>query len=265
MEHYKILGVNENASMEEIKEAYESKVNKFKVDIKDEKRLKEFVKVFDKAYQEILLEREKNQNKQTRVIEGRDKNLKQASKNNLDKVSWDKYDDFKDKHSNEYKEEIRVSKGEKRSTSKNSSMKRQKTNKKKPSNSSNKDTGRQKNKRDVTKKQANLKEESSSFSTLIKVPFKILALPIIAVLSVIIFLCKIVNLISWISAKVIMIAAISVSAIHGYQIYIGQPIQNNIFILSALAFGVSLFLPSILRVLPSLLEGINNKLKKIVF
>lgn len=263
MEHYKVLGVNEKASMEEIKEAYESKVNKFKVDIKDEKRLKEFVKVFDKAYQQILLERASNKPK--RVIESEEKNLKQSSKNNIDRGSWDKYDDFKDKHSNEYNKEVRVSKSEKRSTSKNSSMKRQKTNKKKPSKSSNKDTGRQKNKRDVTKKQANLKEESSSFSSLIKVPFKILALPIIAVLSVIIFLCKIVNLISWISAKVIMIAAISVSAIHGYQIYIGQPIQNNIFILSALAFGVSLFLPSILKVLPSLLEGINNKLKKFVF
>lgn len=263
MEHYKILGVNENASIEEIKEAYESKVNKFKVDIKDEKRLTEFVKVFDKAYQEILLERANNQPK--RVVESEEKNLKQCSKNNIDRGSWDKHDDLKYKDSNELEEEIRARRGEKRSTSKNSSMKRQKSNKKKPTKNSNKDIGKQKNRRDVTRNVAKQKEKSSSISTLIKVPFKILALPIIAALSVIIFLCKIVNLISWISAKVIMIAAISASAIHGYQIYIGQPIQNNIFILSALAFGVSLFLPSILRVLPSMLEGINNKLKRFVF
>ena len=50
MEHYKILGVDENATMEEIKEAYDNKVKQFKEEIKDERRAKKFIEVFDKAY-----------------------------------------------------------------------------------------------------------------------------------------------------------------------------------------------------------------------
>ena len=87
----------------------------------------------------------------------------------------------------------------------------------------------------------------------------------IALLSIIIFLCKILKLISWIASKIIIVAAISISAIHGYQIYLGHAIQYNIFILSALGFLVSLFLPSILRVVPLMLDGINIILKRFVF
>ena len=79
------------------------------------------------------------------------------------------------------------------------------------------------------------------------------------------FLCKILNLISWIASKVIIIASIAGASIHGYQIYIGHAVQYKIFILCAIGFIVSLFLPSILRVLPRILEGINNRLKRFVF
>ena len=57
MENYKILGVDENASIEEIERAYKNKVNEFKSEIKDERRAKAFIKIFDKAYEEIKAER----------------------------------------------------------------------------------------------------------------------------------------------------------------------------------------------------------------
>lgn len=53
MEHYKILGVDKNATMEEITKAYENKISEFKKDINGERRAKAFIKVFDKAYEDI--------------------------------------------------------------------------------------------------------------------------------------------------------------------------------------------------------------------
>ena len=108
------------------------------------------------------------------------------------------------------------------------------------------------------------KKESSSTSELIKLPLKIVILPIVALLSLVIFLCKIVSLISWIASKVVMIAAIAASAIHGYQIYIGHAAQYKIFIISGIAFIVALFLPIVLKTLISILESINNGLKKLI-
>ena len=48
------------------------------------------------------------------------------------------------------------------------------------------------------KEESKKKKESSSTSELIKLPLKIVILPIVALLSLVIFLCKIVSLISWI-------------------------------------------------------------------
>ena len=90
-------------------------------------------------------------------------------------------------------------------------------------------------------------------------------MPVVVILSIIIFLCKILNIISWIASKIIIIAAIAISAIHGYQIYIGDAIKYKIFVLCAVGFIVSLFLPSILKILVSTLSKVNNKLKKFVF
>ena len=109
------------------------------------------------------------------------------------------------------------------------------------------------------------RKESSTVAKAIKLPFKLLAIPVIVVLTIILFLCKILNLISWIASKVIIIASIAGASIHGYQIYIGHAVQYKIFILCAIGFIVCLFLPSILRVLPRILEGINNRLKRFVF
>ena len=82
MECYKVLDVDENATMEEIKEAYENKVKPFREEIKDERRAKKFIEVFDKAYEEIKLERENTQNQQTMIMNINDTALKNYQKRN---------------------------------------------------------------------------------------------------------------------------------------------------------------------------------------
>lgn len=260
MEQYKILGVDENASMEEIKIAYENKVNKLKEEVKDERRAKAFIKVFNKAYEEIKFEREKNQYKETFVNDSNRNSLNENSQKNLKRDTWDEYDNFQDD------DESEIKKRSKKSSSNNSLMNKQKNDKKKPSKDRNKEGNKENYKRDNTKKVANRKRsESSTISEAINILLKIIALPVIAVLSIIIFLCKVINLISWIATKVIIVGAIAVAAIHGYQVYIGQPMYYEVFVLCAVAFVVSLFLPSILKVVPSILVKINNKLKNFVF
>ena len=258
MEHYKILGVDENASMEEIKKAYEDKVNKFKEEIEDERRAKFFIKVFDEAYEKIKEEREKNKSQQTVIIDNQVEDLNKHLNNDFDKDSSNGYEDF-----NEYEQESTVSKEKKRSSSKSTSIGRQKRAKRKSTGDRDNIKSQKQSKRDNNKKVGSNQRNSSS--SLTQLPLKILLMPIIAILSMIIFLCKIVNLISWVASKIIIIAAIAISAIHGYQIYIGHAIQYKIFVLCALGFVVSLFLPSILKMLVSMLSKVNNKLKKFVF
>lgn len=258
MEHYKILGVDENASMEEIKKAYEDKVNKFKEEIEDERRAKFFIKVFDEAYEKIKEEREKNKSQQTVIIDNQVEDLNKHLNNDFDKDNSNGYEDF-----NEYEQESTFSKEKKRSSSKSTSIGKQKGAKKKSTGDGDNIKSQKQSKRDNNKKVGSNQRNSSS--SLTQLPLKILLMPIIAILSMIIFLCKIVNLISWVASKIIIIAAIAISAIHGYQIYIGHAIQYKIFVLCALGFVISLFLPSILKMLVSMLSKVNNKLKKFVF
>lgn len=258
MEHYKILGVDENASMEEIKKAYEDKVNKFKEEIEDERRAKFFIKVFDEAYEKIKEEREKNKSQQTVIIDNQVEDLNRHLNNDFDKDSSNGYENF-----NEYEQESTVSKEKKRSSSKSTSIGKQKRAKKKSTGDRDNIKSQKQSKRDNNKKVGSNQRNSSS--SLTQLPLKILLMPIIAILSMIIFLCKIVNLISWVASKIIIIAAIAISAIHGYQIYIGHAIQYKLFVLCAVGFVVSLFLPSILKILVSTLSKVNNKFKKFVF
>ena len=261
MEQYKILGVDENASMEEIKIAYENKVNKLKEEIRDERRAKAFIKVFDKAYEEIKLEREKNKYKENLVNDYDKNSLNDISQSNFKRDSWDDYNNF---HYDDEKEETK--KKSKRSSPNNSSVKKQKSDKKKPSKDRNDESNKEKTKRDNAKKVVNRqKGEADTVTKVIQILIKIIALPVIAILSIIIFLCKVINLISWIATKIIIIGAIAVASIHGYQVYIGQPMYYEIFALCAVAFVSSLFLPSILKIIPSILGKINDKLKDFVF
>ena len=50
MNYYKILGVDENSTLTEIKQAYDNQVKTFKDEIKDEKRLEKFLELFKEAY-----------------------------------------------------------------------------------------------------------------------------------------------------------------------------------------------------------------------
>lgn len=254
MEHYKILGVDKNASMEEITKAYEDRINKFKEEIEDEKRAKSFIKVFDEAYEKIKEEREKNKNQQTVIIDNQVKDLN----NNFHKNDSNSYENF-----NEYEQESTVSKEKKRSSSKSTSIRKQKKSKKKSTEDGDNIKSEKQSKRDSSRKAGSNKKRSES--SLTQLPLKILLMPVVVILSIIIFLCKILNIISWIASKIIIIAAIAICAIHGYQIYIGHAIKYKIFVLCAVGFVVSLFLPSILKILVSTLSKVNNKLKKFVF
>lgn len=250
MESYKILGIDENASMEEVRQAYENKVNEIKKEIVNEKRAKAFIEVFDNAYEEIKVEKEKIQSQETTVINIKKINSEQKSKNDIitNKCEEDE-ENFKN---NKIKK-------------KPSSIKSSRNNYTKSIKSSNKDKKDNLKRRNNNKKKELKKEENSSIGTLIKFILKVLALPIIVILTIVIFLCKLINLISWIASKIIIVAAIAGASIHGYQVYIGQPMYYVIFVACAVAFLAALFLPSILKIVPSILEKINNKLKDFVF
>lgn len=255
MEHYKVLGVDKNASMEEVTRAYQSKVNQFKSEINNEKRANAFIKVFDEAYEAIKAEKEQNQYNSD-VNNYEDTYSEKSSRNNFDE---DEYGDSEDDE-----EEYNDRKRGRRKSSKHSSRKKHKSNKKKSSNRSSKN-GEKDRREKNEKKSSNNRDESSIVGKVIKMILKILATPVIIVLSIIIFLCEIISLISWIASKVIIIAAIAIAAIHGYQIYMGQPMQYKIFAISAGAFIVSLFLPSIVKIVPSTLGKVNDSLKRFVF
>lgn len=244
MDHYKVLGVDENASMEEIKKAYEDKCKKFKYEIKDERRARDFINLFDKAYEEIKVERLKQQNQETILI-----NQEKISKSQQDKIS------IKKKSCDEKEEEIIL----KRKKSKSYSDKNY--NKRKYKNKKNKDNKRKSSKKIIVKKRKN----KSVLGKVISIILKILAFPIVVILSILIFICKIIRVISWIASKATMIAAISLAAIHGYQIYKGEVANYNIFFISAIAFIIGLLLPNIVRILPSILEKINNIIKRYIY
>jgi len=97
-------------------------------------------------------------------------------------------------------------------------------------------------------------------------PLKMLALPIIAILSVIILLCEIINIISWIATKLLIVGSISIGAIHLYQVKkLGQTINYNILILAVSVLLASFFLPYILKFILKVLKAINDILKDFVF
>ena len=50
MNYYKVLGIEDNATQEEIKQAYDKQVQKFRDEVKDEKMLEKFLDLFKEAY-----------------------------------------------------------------------------------------------------------------------------------------------------------------------------------------------------------------------
>ena len=110
------------------------------------------------------------------------------------------------------------------------------------------------------------KQKSVGVTSIVLIPLKILALPIIAVLTLLGIICKVLSVSSWIESKMIIIGAIAISAIHGYRIYTGQiPREYNIFVICAIGFIISIFLPSVLKLISSSVDTSNKALKGFVF
>ena len=110
------------------------------------------------------------------------------------------------------------------------------------------------------------KQKSVGVTSIVLIPLKILALPIIAVLTLLGIICKVLSVSSWIVSKMIIIGAIAISTIHGYRIYTGQiPREYNIFVICAIGFIISIFLPSVLKLISSSVDTSNKALKGFVF
>jgi cation transport ATPase len=253
-DYYKILGVEKNASKEEIKEAYEKQVEKIKKEVVNEKRLNQFLKIFDEAY-EALNSLEENQliNENATVIINPQEVQKELKDNNKSNNYINRNNSKnKGRSSNRKKNDF---------TEKGVSKNKDKQNKDKKNKLNNNEEKNRKQK--ATKK--NPQSKTKQILNLIMLPFKILALPIIAILSVIILLLQIINVISWIATKLLIVASISAGAIHLYQVKMGQPINYNILILAGSVLLASFFLPYILKLMLKVLQTLNDALKSFVF
>ena len=327
MNYYKVLGIEENATQEDIKEAYNRQVQTFKEEVKDEKRLEKFLDLFKEAYDALNYEESIVQNQMEEIFDeevsalfkknkieekpvdislnkdevkvanqniensyaatvlmSREEILKESliqhHEPEEERIIFKSKEDFEecdvffdDDEEEDFEEKIIKKIKQKNPYKKNknsSSVKRNSINKNnKEYNSRDRDRDRdrdnianneykEKNKKVVVKKEKN--------SSLLLIPLKILVLPVIAILSILIFICKIISISSWLVSKVIIVGAIAIAAIHGYRIYIGQVAREyNIFLACGIGFIVSIFLPSIVRILPNTLQGINNSLKDFVF
>ncbi|WP_297427575.1 DnaJ domain-containing protein [Clostridium sp.] len=249
-DYYKILGVEKNASKEEIKEAYEKQVEKLKKEVVNEKRLNQFLKICNEAYEALnsLEQKQLIDDNSTLIMKPQEvqKELEKPNKGS----NYTSADNFRNK--------------ERRTREKkNDSIKKVVP--------QNKDKGNKvndnKEKRERTQKATENRSKSNTKSilNLFMLPFKILALPVIVVLTVAIVLLQIINLISWIATKLLIVGSISAGAIHLYQVKLGQPINYNILILAASVLLVSFFLPYILKFALKVLKTMNNVLKEFVF
>ncbi|MFU0823601.1 DnaJ domain-containing protein [Clostridium sp.] len=251
-DYYKVLGIEKNASKEEIKEAYEKQVEKIKKEVVNEKRLNEFLKLFDEAY-EALNSLEENQsidkNDATLIINPQEvqEELEANNKNN----TYTHRNNSKSRgRSNGVKDDNLIQKGDSKNKDNRNKL-----------NDNKKEKGK---KRRKVKKGS--KGSTNKIFNLIMLPFKILALPIIVILSVIILLCQIINIISWIATKLLIVGAISIGAIHLYQVKkLGQTINYNILILAVSVLLASFFLPYILKFILKVFKTINDILKDFVF
>lgn len=247
MNSYEILGVRKDASQREIQIAYERKVAEIKRDVENKANAEAFINVLDKAYNTLIqgaekIEKDSIENTvimnpvevNTYLNEVTSKEDGQATGNNIDST--------KNKIKNTYK---------------NNSI--NKANKSKINNNTKKQYGKSEN-----QKIKKVKTKEKKDSLIIRI-LKIMLYPIITVLSIIIFICKIISMIMWLLSKALIIGSIAIVSIHCYQIYSGDSRNIKIFLLAALIMVVSLILPYIIKVLPKFIENINNGLKKFAF
>ncbi|MDR5587152.1 MULTISPECIES: DnaJ domain-containing protein [Clostridium] len=250
MDYHKILGVEKNASKKEIREAYEKQVEKIKKEVVNEKRLNEFLKLFNEAYEALnRLEESPLMDKNETLIMQPQEIEKELEVNNKNRNS--------------------VSRNRSKSKVRNTSTKKKDDGKRGFSENKDKKNNRNDNREEKLRKQKMVekspKSNTKQIFDLFMLPFKILALPLIAVLSIIILLCQIINVVSWIASKVLIVGSISIGAIHLYQVNLGQVINYNILILATSVLLASFFLPYILKFVLRIFEKLNNMLKDFVF
>lgn len=325
MNYYKVLGIEENATQKEIKEAYNRQVETFKEEVKDEKRLEKFLDLFKEAYDALKYEESilQNQNEEifdeevsalfkknkieekpvdisvnkeevkfenqniensyaATVLMSREEILKdsliQGNQQEEERIIFKSKEDFQEgneffDNENEEEEEDfeeKIIKKIKKKTNyksrNNNSVKRNSVSKNNKEYNS-RDRDRSYNNKEINKNIIIKKEkDSDGILDLLLIPVKILVLPIIAILSILIFICRIISISSWIVAKVIIFGAIAISAIHGYRIYTGQIAKEyTVFVACIIGFIVSIFLPSIVRIVLNILQGTNSSLKNLIF
>lgn len=325
MNYYKVLGIEKNATQEEIKEAYNRQVETFKEEVKNEKRLEKFLDLFKEAYdalkyeesilqdqkeeifdeevsalfkknkieekpvdisvnkEEVKLENQNIENSYAAtVLMSREEILKKSlmQDNQLEekrvifksKEDFEECDEFFDDEDEEEDFEEKIIKKIKKKTNYKSRKNNKNNNSAKRSSVSKNNKEYDSRDRSYNNKEINknvvVKKEKGSDGVLglLLIPVKILVLPIIVLLSILIFICRIISISSWIVSKVIIFGTIAISAIHGYQIYTGQIAREyTVFVACGIGFIVSIFLPSISRIVPNMLQGINNSLKKLLF
>ncbi|MEG0308017.1 MAG: molecular chaperone DnaJ [Clostridium sp.] len=252
MDYYKILDVEKNASKKQIKEAYEKQVKRITSEITDEKRLKLFLKLFDEAY-EALSRIEENEN----VI----KNTEVHRNETVVGKPYEIEQDIEKQNRVNNKRRSSLAKNKSKSKTGNS---RRFNGKKEISKEQDKDRGRE-SIRKQNLREKNKRRATENTSSLFMLPIRILAIPLIAILSLVILLCQIINIVSWLASKVMIVGGISIGAIHLYQINIGQTADYKILIFAIVVVIASFFLPYILRMVPRTLGRLNNKLKEFVF
>ncbi|MEG2917455.1 MAG: molecular chaperone DnaJ [Clostridium sp.] len=254
MDYYKILDVEKNASKKQIKEAYEKQVKRISSEITDEKRLKLFLKLFDEAY-EALSRIEENENV-----------IKNTEVNRNETVVGEPYEIEKQNRVNNKRRSSLAKNKSKSKTSKtrNSGSRGKFSMKNEDSKEPHKDKIRERSRKQNSSKKSK-RRVAENTSSLFMLPIRILAIPLIVVLSLIILLCQIINIVSWLASKVMIIGGISIGAIHLYQINIGHTADYKILIFAIVVVIASFFLPYILKMVPRTLGRLNDKLKKFVF
>jgi len=249
-DYYKLLGVEKNASKEEIKEAYEKQVEKIKKEVVNEKRLDQFLNIFKQAYEALndLEENQLNDENATLIM-----NQQEVQK----ELKTDKKSDNYLNRNNSKSKGRSVNRKNNDLTERGVSKNKDKRNK---SNDNKEKKGRK-----PKAAEKRLKSNTKQIFDLLTLPFKILNLLLIGILTLIVILLQIINIISWIVTKVLIVGSISVGAIHLYQVKLGKDINYNILILAGSVLVASFFLPYALKFLLKVFEKLNNLLKKFTF
>ncbi|MEG2290285.1 MAG: molecular chaperone DnaJ [Clostridium sp.] len=258
MDYYKILDVEKNASKKQIKEAYEKQVKRITSEITDEKRLKLFLKLFDEAY-EALSRIKENEN----VIKNTEVNRNETVVGKPYEIEQEI--EKQNRVNNKRRSSLAKNKSKsKTSKTRNSGSRGKFSIKNEDSKEQHKDKIRERSRKQNSSKKSKRRVAGNTYN-LFMLPIKILAIPLIVILSLIILLCQIINIVSWLASKVMIVGGISIGAIHLYQINIGHTADYKILIFAIVVVIASFFLPYILKMVPRTLGRLNDKLKKFVF